>query len=207
MSSGSRTFIELARRRQIVEAAIETISDVGLSRASIAAIASRASVSPALISYHFGSRQGLVDAVLATIQAGVDAAMEATEEDESYPAALEGMLRRFALHCLDHLPAMMVLTQFRQRDGVGAEQAEEGRAAGLSELVGFIEEGQRYGQFRQIDTPMCAAIILNAMSDLPYEMHRRTVADRAHFVQEWPLLFVRAISSDDGAIATGEDTP
>ena len=49
----NRTFIETARRAQIVAAAIDTIADVGYAQASFARIAERLGISRGLISYHF----------------------------------------------------------------------------------------------------------------------------------------------------------
>jgi AcrR family transcriptional regulator len=55
---GAETFVEAARRDQIVRAAIETIAEEGYARASFVRIAQRASISPGLITYHFRPRSG-----------------------------------------------------------------------------------------------------------------------------------------------------
>jgi Bacterial regulatory proteins, tetR family len=55
-SPPERTFIEAARRNQIVAAAIDTIAEVGYARASFARIAARAGISPGLISYLYRFR-------------------------------------------------------------------------------------------------------------------------------------------------------
>ncbi len=61
------TFIEEARRKQIVEAAIETIADSGYLNASLAEIAKSADISKGVISYHFESKDELVAATMNTI--------------------------------------------------------------------------------------------------------------------------------------------
>ncbi|KAF0845754.1 TetR family transcriptional regulator [Nocardia caishijiensis] len=188
------SFIELARRRQLVDAAIETIAEVGLAKASNAAIAARAQVSPGLINYHFGSRQGLIDQMRATIQQRVDDAMQPGEVDDSYVSALEGMLRRFATYCLDNLPAMLVLTQFTRHDQAGGMTEDAERVKGLTELRSFITEGQDCGQFRPTDAQLVASVLMNAMTDLPREIRERGEVDRAVFERDWPLLFVDAIA-------------
>ena len=199
------SFIELARRRQLVDAAIETIADVGLAKASNAAIAARAQVSPALINYHFGSRQGLIDQMRATIQQRVDEAMEPVEADDSYVSALEGMLRRFAAYCLDNLPAMLVLTQFERHDQAGRATEDAERVKGLEELRSFIAEGQRCGQFGPVDARLVASVLMNAMTDLPREIRDRGDADRSVFERDWPLLFVNGIAiREDGGDDHGD---
>ncbi|MFC9894737.1 TetR/AcrR family transcriptional regulator [Nocardia sp. NPDC127579] len=180
-----------------MDAAIETIADLGLAKASNAAIAARAQVSPALISYHFGSRQGLIDQMRATIQQRVDEAMKPVEEDDSYVSALEGMLRRFAAHCLDNLPAMLVSTQFERHDQAGGAARDAEQAEGLAELRTFIAEGQQYGQFRPVDARLVASVLMNAMTDLPREIRDRGDADRSVFERDWPLLFVNALAVRD----------
>jgi AcrR family transcriptional regulator len=56
------TFIEEARRKQIVEAAMETIADSGYVNASLAEIAKSADISKGVISYHFESKDELIAA-------------------------------------------------------------------------------------------------------------------------------------------------
>src|SRR4051794_31947825 len=98
------SFVEQARRAQIVQATIDVLAEKGYGGASFARIAQRASISPGLINYHFRTKDALMRDVLATIDQRLDAAMAgpADEEPDSYPAALEGMLLRFAEHCWTH---------------------------------------------------------------------------------------------------------
>ncbi|MDQ0396240.1 transcriptional regulator BetI [Labrys monachus] len=52
------------RRRQLIEATIEAIADVGFNATTIAEIARRADVSTGLVSFHFGDKDGLLEATL-----------------------------------------------------------------------------------------------------------------------------------------------
>ena len=205
VKSGAPSFIELARQRHLVDAAVETIAELGLAKATNAAIAARAQVSPALINYHFGSRQGLIDQMLSTIQRRVDEAMEPVEADVSYASALEGMLRRFAVHCFDNLPAMLVLTQMERHNQARSAVEDAERAKGLEELRAFVAEGQQCGQFRSADPQLVATVLMNAMTDLPREIRLRVGTDRAVFAQDWPALFVHSIAAiaDGGAVRDG----
>jgi TetR/AcrR family fatty acid metabolism transcriptional regulator len=60
----NRTFIETARRAQIVAAAIDTIAEVGYAQASFARIAERLGISRGLISYHFAGKDDLIKQVV-----------------------------------------------------------------------------------------------------------------------------------------------
>ena len=61
------SFIEQARRAQIVECAIETIADLGFAQASLAQIAKRAGVSTGVISYYFAGKDELIREVSAYV--------------------------------------------------------------------------------------------------------------------------------------------
>lgn len=57
------SFIEKARRAQIVECAIETIAEVGYAQASLGQIAKRANISKGVISYHFANKEELLEQI------------------------------------------------------------------------------------------------------------------------------------------------
>jgi len=67
------TFIEEARRQQIIEAAIETVAEIGFAKASLAEIAKEADISKAVIPYYFGHKDELVEQTLRSIYARSDA--------------------------------------------------------------------------------------------------------------------------------------
>ena len=55
------------RRRQLIDATLETINEVGLHYATIAQIARRAGVSTGIISHYFGDKNGLLEAAMRDI--------------------------------------------------------------------------------------------------------------------------------------------
>ena len=55
------------RRRQLIQATLETIDDVGLADATIARIAKRAGVSAGIISHYFGGKDGLLESAMRQI--------------------------------------------------------------------------------------------------------------------------------------------
>lgn len=62
-----RTFIEEARRAQIVSAAIGTVAEAGFAGASLARIAQRAGISKGVISYHFSGKDELMEQVVVQV--------------------------------------------------------------------------------------------------------------------------------------------
>ncbi len=55
------SFIEKARRAQIMECAIETLAEVGYVKASLGQIAKRAKISKGVISYYFTNKEELLE--------------------------------------------------------------------------------------------------------------------------------------------------
>ncbi|WP_029684517.1 transcriptional regulator BetI [Tatumella saanichensis] len=55
------------RRRQLIDATLQTINEVGLHYATIAQIAKRAGVSTGIISHYFGDKNGLLEATMRDI--------------------------------------------------------------------------------------------------------------------------------------------
>src|ERR1700685_181997 len=64
---GSRTFVSNARRAQIVEAAIETVAEVGYANTSLSRIAVRLGISKGVISYHFAGKDDLTAEIVSQV--------------------------------------------------------------------------------------------------------------------------------------------
>lgn len=64
-----------ARRAQIIEAAIATVTAVGYGQASLARIAAEAGISKSVISYHFVNKEDLLEKVVEQVLADWDASM------------------------------------------------------------------------------------------------------------------------------------
>lgn len=65
--SNQPTFIEEARRSQIIEAALRTIAERGYAQSSFAEIAAQLGITKGLIAYHFNGKQDLIASVIRTI--------------------------------------------------------------------------------------------------------------------------------------------
>lgn len=63
------------RRRQMIEATIAEIADVGFARTTIAGIAGRAGVSTGLVAFYFADKDGLLEATLRHLAAQLGAAV------------------------------------------------------------------------------------------------------------------------------------
>ncbi len=61
------TFIEEARRKQIIDAALQTIAEQGYTQASFAEIARGLGITKGLIAYHFNGKHDLITSAIHTI--------------------------------------------------------------------------------------------------------------------------------------------
>ncbi len=59
-----RVDCEARRRRQLIDATIDTVGDLGFTQASLGVIAHRAGVSPGLVAHYFVNKDGLLEATM-----------------------------------------------------------------------------------------------------------------------------------------------
>ena len=168
-----RSFIEKARRAQIVEATIDVLADYGYINLSFSRIAKRAKISPSLISYHFKDKNELLHEVLTTIsidriqhtQIAVDAVTTATDK---LRVAIEADLAYMGTHP-KRFPAIVEIS-FNSRDANGriTYMAEEGEVPKADPATTFLEDimraGQKSGEFGEFDVEF-AALVIDAARD------------------------------------------
>ena len=97
--SGTHAPDDLTARARIRDAAFELIAQQGVRGATLRGIAREAGVSPALVNHHFGSKQGVVEAVEDWVQALLRSATaddggsaDPAEANERRSAAFEALL-------------------------------------------------------------------------------------------------------------------
>lgn len=189
MHSGSaqdRSFIEQARRLQIVDAAIAVIAEVGVVQASSARIARAASVSPALVNYYFGSRDRLLAEVLLVADARMDRAMTGgRDEPASYAEALRRIVVGYVERCASHPAEVSVAQAIR-------DASSEPEAGGPDEMIDFLVEAQTEGEFGPFDPAVFTQALFAAMTAVPPQLVGRTPDECAVVGHELASLFVRA---------------
>ncbi|GAB3477510.1 TetR/AcrR family transcriptional regulator [Nocardiopsis coralliicola] len=99
------TYIERARRAQLIGATVELVAERGYAGASLAAIAEHAGITKAAVLYHFRSKDALVEAaqqeVLRALVADVSAAIEEAGTrgaPAAYVRSMIGHLREHPRH-------------------------------------------------------------------------------------------------------------
>lgn len=173
-----RTFTQSARRRQIVETAIEVIAEVGWAQTSIRKIADRVGVAMSAVLYHFGTRDNLVDAIIeemyraavAVVAPAVDAQPTATGKLTAY---IRATVTYFDTHRV-HLAALHQLAStYQTRDGrsfaeLGPGPELAGDLAAL-DVAPILRDGQRRGEFGQFPVDSVAMALSGASQALVYK--------------------------------------
>jgi AcrR family transcriptional regulator len=198
---GGRTFIETARRAQIVQAAIDTIADLGYANASYAQIAKRAGLSSTgLISYHFRSKDELIEQVVAEVVAAgqayqaprVDAADGARSKLRVY---IESNIEFMATHPAHITAVAYVLAALpRERSGQPAPYADL-HERGIALLERYMRQGQRSRELRRFDTRVMALAIRAAIDAIAYEIATGPELDLSVSARELGQLFDHAMRS------------
>lgn len=187
-SQERQSFIEAARRAQIVQAAIDTIAEVGYAKASMARIAARAGISRGLISYHFAGKADLMAQVLVTVYTDGAAAMGPAIDAETTPA---GRLRAYVTSNLaymrDHPNRMVAVVEIITGGGLdelpGIDPAEGERAV-VGVLAHELANGQRDGDFRDFDPTVMARVIRAVIDGIPPLLSADPDLDVDHYARE-----------------------
>ncbi|OLT49194.1 hypothetical protein BJF85_10025 [Saccharomonospora sp. CUA-673] len=199
-SGQSRTFTEQARRAQIVECAIEAMSELGYVRASLAEIAKRAGVSKGVISYHFAGKDELTEQVVVELYARAGRLIgERIEAAPDASSALRGYLEANLTFIRENPTHVRVLTDivmnFRDKDGslhFGGADAD-----GLvRHLEGILRRGQETGVFREFATRPMALVIRAAVDAASGQIAMDPQFDIDSYTRELLTMFDLATTAD-----------
>ncbi|HSX07689.1 MAG TPA: TetR family transcriptional regulator [Candidatus Saccharimonadales bacterium] len=165
-SNQDKSFIEQARRAQIVEATIGVLAEYGYVNTSFSKIAKKAGISASLISYHFTNKEELTEEVYATINqqrtahVGERIALATTASDK-LRGALEADLTFMGARPELFQALIEILFVARGKDGAPLHR-EDAVHAGFVPIADILKQGQASGEFGQFDVFNTAIIIDSA---------------------------------------------
>jgi AcrR family transcriptional regulator len=190
----TRTFIETARRAQIVAAAIDAIAELGYAQASLARIAATAGTSKGVIIYHFGTKDDLIREVVAELRVKGRAYLGPRLEAELTGA---GMLRTYIEANLafigenrNHVLATVEIAfNARSADG-GSLYDFSNREEGAEALRQILVHFQGTGEFRaDFDPAVMSMTIRAALDAVPARLARDPGLDLDRYGRELADLF------------------
>lgn len=189
------SFIEAARRAQLIECAIETIATLGYAQASLAQIARRANISKSVITYYFASKEELLEQVVTEIYTA--AVQAVTPQIAAQPTAalmLQAYIRSAVDYIGTHRMQMVALLEialnFRTADGKLRYSGTEEWI--LTALESLLRQGQEEGEFRAFDLRVMAVTIRRAIDAVAPLFAANPNLDVEPYAQELVTLFDRA---------------
>jgi TetR/AcrR family transcriptional regulator, fatty acid metabolism regulator protein len=198
-SQKSRSFIEEARRAQIVAAAIEVIAELGYAKASLAAIAVRAGISKGVISYHFSGKDELMVVIVETIYG--QAAAHIVERMKAVETATD-LVRTHVLaaaeYMREHRSSLAALGQVfsNLRAADGSPRFGMHTSDVLFEALEQIyRRGQDAGEFRPFDLRVMAVTHQAGVDDMFGYWMAHPELDLDHYARELADLFVAAVTA------------
>jgi len=184
-----RTFTETARRAQIVDAAIATICELGYRYASFAQIAQRAGLSSTgLISYHFGTRDELIEQVVREIVTTIGSYMvQRLAGVTSATAALRTYIEGNVEFIGAHREQMKALLEIFLNGGF--DYGPESDQAVTAPIEQILRDGQRGGEFRDFDPKVMATLVQRAVDGLPFLLAADPGLDVQGYGREVAMVF------------------
>ena len=201
-AADERTFIETARRAQIVAAAIDTIAEVGYAGASFARIAERVGVSRGLISYHFAGKDDLIRQVVHdVVEQGVAYMRPRIIAETTGPAMLKAYIASNLTFMREHRKDMIAILEItRSADGRRIFQGDPHVIDAVRALEHLLSGLQTAGQLRPDFDPYAIAIAIRAAIDtVPSRLALDAEFDIDNYASEIATLFDLATSAEGGS--------
>ncbi|HZP53432.1 TetR/AcrR family transcriptional regulator [Actinocrinis sp.] len=164
-----RSLASDARRGQIIAAVIEVLAEYGYAQTTFARITRKAGISSTrLISYHFGTKDELMDAVLVDVAVRMQTAIaERTAAEPTAAGKLTARIEAELEWIAGHLPAVRAMYEIcmnaREDDGTLRFGVEATAQANVNELEPILREGQQNGEFREFDRVLMALTLKAAI--------------------------------------------
>jgi AcrR family transcriptional regulator len=174
---------------QIMEAAERLFADKGFDGTSVRDIAESAGVNLAMISYYFGSKEKLMEAMFRHrghhMTLGLQSILQSHElspiqkVEKLIDDYVERIFKKLCFH------KVMVREQMVNSNGPIAEQIFKLKQTNLSLIKQLINEGQRKGEFRKnIDIPFLTMTLVGTTSQLVTAQHYYRKANNLESLSE-----------------------
>lgn len=195
----ARSFIDRARRAQIIECTIDVIAERGFGGASLSEIARQAGVSKGVISYHFAGKNELIQQVVKSVYSeAITLIFEAMEREATAAGKLRVYIRAnldyFRNHRRRMLAMVEVFTNFRREDGSLFYDVSYNEELWQT-LAAICDNGQASGEFRAFDSRVMAIAIQAALDSVLVMQPSHPETDLDAYTRELIDLFEWAMGA------------
>jgi AcrR family transcriptional regulator len=193
-TDGNRSFVNNARRTQIVEAAIETVAEVGYANASLSSIAARLGISKGVISYHFAGKDDLIAEIVRQVLQHAWASMQPRIEAQTTgPEMLRAYIESNLEFMRDNPNQLSAVVEIVRATIAGAKSPFGGnRDGGVHFLAELLTRFQTAGDFRPDFEPNAMAIAIRAVIDAAPGRLADPAFDIEQYAREAVTIFDRA---------------
>ena len=166
-TDGNRSFVSNARRAQIVEAAIETVAEVGYANASLSRIAVRLGISKGVISYHFAGKDDLIAEIVSQVLQRAWAYIQPRIEAQTTgPEKLRAYIESHFEFMRDNPKQLSAVIEIVRATLAGAKSPFTGdRDGAVHMLAELLTRFQAAGDLRADFDPNAMAIAIRAVID------------------------------------------
>ncbi|MGH3281976.1 MAG: TetR/AcrR family transcriptional regulator [Trebonia sp.] len=189
-----RTFIEGARRAQIVECAADVIAESGYARANMAEIARRAGIAKSVISYHFADKSDLMQEIVRT---GIEEYTKSIESRMAAESTAAGKIRAYLAASADfmvvhrslNLAIVEIAFNASGPDGqpLRATMPMEVHSASFEQV---LRDAQTSGELREFDVQVMAGLLRSAVTHtMVMAIRGNPGADLAAYARELGTTF------------------
>jgi AcrR family transcriptional regulator len=193
------SFIEKARRSQIVECAIETIAEIGYAQASLGQIAKRAKISKGVISYHFANKEELLDQIAIEYYTAWQSYIAPLIEAQKSPKEMLRVYIESNLTFIEenrkHVIAVIeVVSNKRTADGKFGFASDHDETI-LLPIENILTLGMQEGIFREFTRSslrVMALTIRNAIDGFTLELMKKSHLDVQEYTRELVTLFEKS---------------
>jgi AcrR family transcriptional regulator len=186
------SFIEQARRAQIIACAIETIAELGYAQASLAQIGLRAKISKGVITYHFASKEALMQAVIDAVLSQFATFVVARVTDDRPWETLRAFLLVNADFLKAHRNQLLALFEIANNARDLTVQGYN-RESDIERIAQVLAEGQQQGLFRSFDVRIMAISILALRDSVLAQSAKHADLDIDHYMHEVLMLTDHAV--------------
>jgi TetR/AcrR family transcriptional regulator, fatty acid metabolism regulator protein len=162
------SFIERARRRQIIEAVITSVAEDGYAGASLALVARRAQISKSVVLYHFSGKDELIETAVHQIYGEIrDFILPRIESEKTVRGRLRAYIESEFAFLEQHRPRLLTISflLMNHRNRAGAFYLrDEAEKTNLQTLGAILQAGQKSGEFRSFALRPMAATLMHAIN-------------------------------------------
>ncbi|MGY0692691.1 TetR/AcrR family transcriptional regulator [Virgibacillus sp. FSP13] len=198
---GKQSFIQEARREQIIEAAIKTLDEIGYVKTSLSQIAKRAGISTALISYHFSNKNDLMDHLLMNLVGSSTSYIleKVRKEDtskEKLDAFITASLAYQGTHPARNIALIEIIFNARTPDNIPYYKlGDDGEDQIMYELQEILREGQENGVFGTFNVDVMANMIQGAIGEYMLNAEITKKVDLETYSDELITIVSKAIKA------------